>query len=351
MDTLKNLTAILKRKENLTKEHIKVSIDMLVSEKVEFSQKESFLISFAKKGETIPEIASFIDYFLELSRDPELSDFSENAIDLCGTGGDRAGSFNISTFVSFIIASAGIPVIKHGNRSISSKCGSADLLEAIGIPLEVEKSKRQEGVKFLNYAFLFAPSFHPAFRHIAPVRKKLAKKGIITIFNILGPMINPARPGFQLLGVYSEKLVSKISESLDQSGKKSGFVIHGRVKGNATIQGIDELSSCGENIVQGFGQNSSTKKTIWDVEKFGCNSSPIGHIAGGDLSENLRIMEHLLDGSASTGLTDSILMNASLAFLTTGRTKSLEEGVDLAKKLLKDGTVKTWLAEATTFFK
>ena len=149
----------------------------------------------------------------------------------------------------------------------------------------------------------------------------------------------------------TEKLVSKISESLDQSGKKSGFVIHGRIKGNATIQGIDELSSCGENIVQGFGQNSSTKKTIWDVEKFGCNPAPIEHIAGGDLSENLRIMERLLDGSASTGLTDSILMNASLAFLTTGRTKHLEEGVDLAKKLLKDGTVKTWLAEVTTFFK
>ena len=137
MDTLKNLTAILKRKENLTKEQIKVSIDMLVSEKVEFSEKESFLISFSQKGETISEIASFIDSFLELSKDPELSDFSENAIDLCGTGGDRAGSFNISTFVSFIIAAAGIPVIKHGNRSISSKCGSADLLEAIGIPLEV----------------------------------------------------------------------------------------------------------------------------------------------------------------------------------------------------------------------
>jgi anthranilate phosphoribosyltransferase len=351
MDTLKNLTSILKRKENLTKEQIKVSIDLLVSEKVEFSEKESFLISFAQKGEIISEIASFINYFLELSRDPELSDFSENAIDLCGTGGDRAGSFNISTFVSFIIAAAGIPVIKHGNRSISSKCGSADLLEAIGIPLEVEKNKRQEGVKFLNYAFLFAPAFHPAFKHIAPVRKELAKKGVITIFNILGPMINPARPGYQLLGVYSEKLVSKISESLDQSGKKSGFVIHGRIKGNATIQGIDELSSCGENIVQGFGQNSSTKKTIWDVEKFGCNSAPIEHIAGGDLSENLRIMERLLDGSASTGLTDSILMNASLAFLTTGRTKNLEEGVDLAKKLLKDGTVKTWVAEVTTFFK
>ena len=351
MDTLKNLTAILKRRENLTKEQIKLSIDMLVSEQIDFSDKESFLISFSQKGETISEIASFIHYFLKLSTDPELSDFSENAIDLCGTGGDKAGSFNISTFVSFIVAAAGIPVIKHGNRSISSKCGSADLLEAIGIPLEVEKNKRQEGVKFLNYAFLFAPAFHPAFKHIAPVRKELAKKGIITIFNILGPMINPARPGYQLLGVYSEKLVSKISESLDQSGKKGGFVIHGIIKGNPTVQGIDELSSCGENIVQGFGYISSTKKTIWGLEQFGFEPAPIEHIAGGDLSKNLQIMEQLLNGNASTGLTDSILMNASLAFLTTGITDNLEEGVELAKKLLQDGTVKTWVEKVTAFFK
>jgi len=351
MDTLKNLTDSLSRKENLTEEEIKTSIDMLVSNQVKFSEKENFLTAFAQKGETVTEIASFIYYFLELSRDPELSEFSKNAIDLCGTGGDQAGSFNISTFVSFILASAGAPVIKHGNRSISSKCGSADLLEAIGIPLEVEKSKMNEGLKRLNYAFLFAPAFHPAFKNIAPVRKELAKKGIISIFNILGPMINPARPSYQVLGVFSENLVSNISESLDKSGKKGGFVIHGRIEGHSSIKGIDELSSCGENIVQGFGQNSSTKKTSWGVEKFGCKYSPVKDIEGGDLSQNLQIMEQLLNGSAPTGLTNSILMNASLAFFTIGRTKNLEEGMELAKKLLTDGTVKTWLGKVTAFFK
>ena len=131
-------------------------------------------------------MTSFVNCFLKLSKNPELGDISARAIDLCGTGGDKAGSFNISTFVSFILASSGIPVIKHGNRSISSKCGSADLIEAIGIPLEIDNKARMESLKSLNYSFLFAPSFHPAFKNIAPVRKELAKKGIITIFNILG---------------------------------------------------------------------------------------------------------------------------------------------------------------------
>ena len=351
MNDIKKLTDSLNRKENLTKEEIKTSIDILVSDQVACSDKENFLTAFAHKGETVSEISSFIYYFLKLSKDPELSDISKRAIDLCGTGGYKAGSFNISTFVSFILAAAGIPVIKHGNRSISSKCGSADLLESIGIPIEVEKIKRQEGLKVLNYAFLFAPAFHPSFKNIAPVRKKLAQKGIISIFNILGPMINPARPSYQLLGVYSDNLVSNVSESLNESGKKGGFVIHGRIDGHPSIKGIDELSSCGENIVQGFGQNSSTKKASWTVEKFGCKPSPIKDIEGGDLSRNIQIMKLLLNGSAPTGLTDSIQMNASLAFLTVGRTKNLEEGMELAKKLLSDGTVKAWLNKVTTFFK
>ena len=330
MDSLKNYTTSLKDRKDLDAVQIRFCIDQLISEKVDFKDKENFLTCLSQKGETVEEIASFIDYFRVLARDPELQNFAEKAIDLCGTGGDKAGSFNISTFVSFIIASSGIPVIKHGNRSISSKCGSADLLEAIGIPLEVENIKRAEGMKKLNYSFLFAPSFHPAFKHIAPVRKELAQKGVITIFNILGPMINPARPSYQLLGVYSKGLVSKIGNSLHRSGLKGGFAIHGCIEGHTSIKGVDELTSCGKNIVQGFGQNSS--------------------ITGGNLEQNLYLMKQLLSGNAPKGLTDSILMNASLAFFTTARTQHYVEGVELAQQLLKDGIVKKWLDRVTTFF-
>ena len=350
MYSLKNLTASLNEKTDLGTDQIKFCIDQLVSEEVDFSEKENFLISLSQKGETAGEISSFIKYFRVLSKDPGLEVFSEAAIDLCGTGGDKAGSFNISTFVSFILASSGTPVIKHGNRSISSKCGSADLLEAIGIPLDIDKHKRIEGMKKLNFSFLFAPSFHPAFKHIAPVRKELAKKGIISIFNILGPMINPAQPGYQLLGVYSKNLVSKVSNSLHQSGIKGGYVIHGCIEGHSTITGVDELTSCGKNLAQGFGQNLSKVETNFNPENFGLSKSPIEHLSGGDLKQNLNLMNQLLSGTAPSGLINSILMNASLAFQTTGRTKDLNEGVDLARQLLEDVIVKKWLNQITTFF-
>ncbi len=351
MDSIKELTSLLQKRKNLDANQIRFCIDQLISDKVDSLDKEAFLTFLSIKGETIEEIASFISYFRELALDPALESVNENAVDLCGTGGDKAGSFNISTFVSFLVASSGIPVIKHGNRSISSKCGSADLIEAIGIPLEVTNKKRREGMKTLNYSFLFAPSFHPAFRHIAPVRKELAAKGVISIFNILGPMINPARPEYQLLGVYSEDLVSKISASLQQSGTKGGFVVHCAIKGNPSINGVDELTSCGQNIVQGFGKNSSKEKTTLELAEFGFLPTPIAEIAGGNLKQNLDLLNQLLSNEASTGLTQSVLMNASLAFIATGRTQNYKEGVEIAQMLLHDGVVKNWLNRVTEFFR
>ena len=164
MDSLEYFTQLLRDKQNLENNQIRLCINFLTDEKVLLRAKEDFLLSLALKGETANETAAFINYFRELARDPELHEFSDQAIDLCGTGGDRAGSFNISTFVSFILASAGVPVIKHGNRSISSKCGSADLLEAIGIPIELDTGRINESMKRLSFTFLFAPSFHPAFK-------------------------------------------------------------------------------------------------------------------------------------------------------------------------------------------
>ena len=350
MDSLENFTQLLRDKQNLEDDQIRLCIDFLTAEKVLLEEKEDFLLSLALKGETAEETASFINYFRELARNPELHEFSEQAIDLCGTGGDRAGSFNISTFVSFILASAGVPVIKHGNRSISSKCGSADLLEAIGIPLELDINQINESIKQLSFTFLFAPSFHPAFKHIAPVRKELAKKGIITIFNILGPLINPARPGFQLLGVYAQELVSRIGNSLKQTGIKSGYVVHGCVDDHPTITGVDELTSSGQNIICGFEQKKGIRNQIWGPEKFGLEYSNISDIKGGDLKRNLELMNLLLNNRAPKGLTSSVLMNAALAFMTVGKTNNLQEGVGLARQLLIDGKVKKWLDAVRTFY-
>ena len=350
MESLKKFTDLLVKKENLVSEQVRSCIDLLVSDKVGLTDKECFLSALAQKGETVQEITSFINYFRELARDPGLEKFAGNAIDLCGTGGDKAGSFNISTFVSFLVASSGTPVIKHGNRSISSKCGSADLIEAVGIPLEMENEKLLKSMNELNYAFLFAPSFHTAFKNIAPVRKSLANKGVITIFNILGPMINPARPSFQLLGVYSRNLVSKIGNALNLSGNKGGFVVHGCLKNKSGVTGVDELTSSGENIVCGIGRNSNLHETSWNAEEFGLSYEPFEDLKGGDLKRNLNLMNALLNNEAPTGLTNSILMNASVAFLAAGRSNDLKEGVEIAKKLLRDGVVKNWLHRANTLF-
>ena len=168
----------LKSNQNLSQGELTDCIQEITKESVSLIDKKDFLKSLAKKGETEEEFEVFVREFRKLSIDPELGDITNRAIDLCGTGGDRAHSFNISTFVSFLVASAGVPVIKHGNRSVSSKCGSADLIEAIGIPINPTKEKIREGLKELGYCFLFAPHFHPSFKHIGPVRKELAKERI-----------------------------------------------------------------------------------------------------------------------------------------------------------------------------
>ena len=245
LNELSSLTARLREKSDLTRSHIKTAIDLLIQEAGDPSSKADFLVALADKGESQQEITHFVSIFRELAKNPELEEFAPRAIDLCGTGGDKAGSFNVSTFVSFVIASAGVPVIKHGTRSISSKCGSADLLEAIGIPLEAELSRIKEGLKELNFAFLFAPSFHPAFKNIAPVRKELAARGIITIFNRLGPMINPARPAFQLLGVYDPRFIQKMGQALKENGLTGALIGHGKIQEDQN-SGLDELTACGK---------------------------------------------------------------------------------------------------------
>lgn len=349
LNELPSLTTHLHEKSDLDRNQVRTAIDLLIQEDVNANAKADFLVALAEKGESQQEITHFVSCFRELAKDPELEDFAPRAIDLCGTGGDQAGSFNVSTFVSFVIASAGVPVIKHGNRSISSKCGSADLLEAIGIPLDPQLHLIKEGLKELDFAFLFAPSFHPAFKHIAPVRKELAARGIITIFNRLGPMINPAKPAFQMLGVYDPRYIEKMGQALEGNGLTGALIAHGKIQG-CEISGVDEITACGENLIFGFGEISTTQIESWSPDKWGMNIHPFEHLAGGDLERNLEIMKALLEGKGPEGLRATIAMNASAAFRISGKTNSLEEGVELAEALISDGKVKEWVEKVSSFF-
>ena len=199
MNKIEDILEKLIKQKHLTIEESKKIAQIIFDENLSNEKITLILTLLFQKKETFEEIFGFVEYLKSKCKKITLEG---KIMDTCGTGGDKANSFNISTFVSFLVASAGIPVIKHGNRSISSKCGSADLIEGIGIPLDAPLPIMRSSMEKLNYTFLFAPKFHPAFKHIAPVRKALAKEGIITIFNLLGPTINPAKPANQVLGVF-----------------------------------------------------------------------------------------------------------------------------------------------------
>ena len=207
MQTLKPITDVLFAGGNLQPDQAEALAELLISPEVSQESKRDCLLALAVKGETATEVAAFARTFRGQAVDPNVGEWASRAIDVCGTGGDGSGTFNISTAVSFIVAAAGIPVFKHGNRSITSKCGSADLMEALGIKIDAESERMRDSLHELNFCFFYAPAYHPAFKEIMPVRRALAEAGQRTIFNLLGPLINPGRPAFQLLGVFSKEWV------------------------------------------------------------------------------------------------------------------------------------------------
>ena len=322
--------------------------ELLTDPSVEIGEKRDFLVALSKKGESVTEVAAFASIFRELAVDPGVAAWAADAIDVCGTGGDGAHTFNISTAVSFIVAAAGVPVFKHGNRSITSKCGSADLLEALGFDLQAPTEFQKASLETLNFCFFFAPAYHPAFKDIMPVRKALAADGQRSIFNLLGPLINPGKPAHQLLGVYSDRWVIPLAEALDKLGLKSGLVAHGCPTRD---QGLDELSCAGENHLSGFGRLSG----LHSFPKLGdLNLSPcdLPALQGGDTPHNLKIINGLKDGDTaeiSIGLRDSIILNAGAALWIVGKSESLASGVNTARETIDSGLLRDWMQRAQNF--
>ena len=222
MSTLAELTTQLVAGQELTKGEVEVAVMALAGTEVSDEGKGAFLAALAAKGETAEEVAAFAVAFRARAINPGVEAWAPRAIDIVGTGGDHAGGFNISSLVVLTLASAGVTVMKHGNRGITSKCGSADLLAALGVNLEAPPEKLRRALDELGFVFFFAPAFHPTFKHIVPVRKALAAKGQRTVFNILGPLINPGRPAHVLLGAFAEPWVRKLAGALDALGPRRG---------------------------------------------------------------------------------------------------------------------------------
>lgn len=287
------------------------------------TQLAALLTALRMKGETPDEVAGFADAMRTHAVPfPAQGDW----IDTCGTGGDRAGTFNLSTTVAFIAAGAGLKVAKHGNRSASSKTGGADVLEALGVDLEMSPETAARCLDQVGVTFLFAPRYHPAMRHVAPVRREL---GVPTVFNLLGPLCNPARPRRQVLGVYRPELVDLMIHALHGLGATHAMVVHG-------LSGLDELTLDGPSLVAELKEGTIRRYQIQPSD-VGLSDAPISALAGGDAQENARILQRLLSGEEKGARRDASLLNAGAVLVVGGKASTLQEGVDLAREALDAG--------------
>lgn len=341
------LTAAIVPGSELSPQEVAHAAHTLADETVPPADKETFLETLSKRGESPGEITAFAQKFRDLARNPGLERWADRAVDVCGTGGDRSGTFNVSTVVAFVLAAGHIPVIKHGNRSITSSCGSADLLEAIGVKLDADAAQLQRSMNELNFVFLFAPLYHPAFKAIVPVRKTLATRGVRTVFNLLGPLLNPARPAFQLMGVPAESLVAPIAHALDGLGLKAAYAVHCR---GPEGQAYDELTVVGRNRASGAGRLRGSEFTF-DAASVGLNPGAPADLIGGDKTANLALLDRLLEGRAPAALVDSIVLNAATALHACGKAGSIRDGIGTAREWLLGGAVRRWLDKVRDFYR
>jgi anthranilate phosphoribosyltransferase len=287
------------------------------------AQIGGFLVALRLKGETAEEIAGCAEAMREhvLAVKPQRGDL----VDTAGTGGDGARTFNISTAAALVAAAAGAGVAKHGNRAVSSASGSADVLEALGFSLELEPERIERSIDELGFGFLFAPTHHPAMRHAAPVRRELAAR---TVFNVLGPLTNPAGARAQVVGVYAPELVPTIADVLLSLGATRAFVVHG-------AGGVDELSPAGPNLVCEVADGEVRRREI-DPLELGVPRCASEDLRGGEPEDNARTIHEIFAG-ADGGRRDAVLLNAAGAIAAAGHAKDLEEGLGVAREAIDSG--------------
>lgn len=289
-------------------------------------QKSALLVALRMKGETPEEITGAALAMRERVTPLELDDLRETLVDTCGTGGDGRGSFNISTIAALVAAGAGANVAKHGNRAVSSSCGSADLLAALGVNLDLDAPRMSAVLRRAGIAFLFAPKLHPAMSAVAPVRREL---GVRTIFNVLGPLTNPAFARRQVLGVYSERLVETVARVLAALGAVHALVVHSR-------DGLDEISVSAPTLVCEV-RDGEIRTYELTPEEIGVASHPIEAVAGGDVRTNAGIARAVLGGASDTAHRDIVIANAGAALYVGGSAATIREGVALAGDSIASG--------------
>lgn len=321
----------LSRKQDLSYETARDVMNEIMNGETTDVQKSAYLTALSMKGETIEEITgsaeAMRDHALQVNHGMEV-------LEIVGTGGDGSNSFNISTTASLIIAAAGVPVAKHGNRAASSKSGAADCLEALGVNISVEPEKAVELLHEAGICFLFAQKYHTAMKHVGPIRKEL---GIRTVFNILGPLTNPARASIQVMGVYDESLLEPMAKVLSNLGVKKGMVVYGQEK-------LDEISICGPTSICCFKDGKIQMDTI-TPESVGLKRGSRGDLLGGTPAENAAITRAILEGRERGAKRDAAVINAAAALLVAGKADSLAKAVELAEETIDSGKARLKLEQ------
>ena len=335
-------------REDLTEAEMIEVMDQIMSGAATPAQIASFITALRMKGETVDEITGAARVMrdralpirvgksvLGIDRD-EINLDRETILDTCGTGGSGTNSFNISTTVAFVVSACGVKVAKHGNRAVSSSCGSADVLEALGVNLDVTPETVERSISEIGIGFLFAPALHGAMKHAIGPRREI---GIRTIFNILGPLTNPAGADCQVLGVYREDLVEKLALVLKKLGCRRGFVVHG-------CDGMDEITLTGESTIAEISAEG-VKLSRVTPEQFGLERAPLTELHGGDAQNNAAIVRDILAGKESAKRR-IVLLNAAYALVASGKAADVEDGIRIAADTIDSGRAAKQLERLVT---
>jgi anthranilate phosphoribosyltransferase len=320
----------------LSPREVEVAANLLLDPAVADAKKEHLLEALARKGESLGEIAGFVEVFLEHAVNPHvgLLDLEGPTLDVCGTGGDQLGLFNVSTTAMFIAAAAGAVVVKHGNRGITSPSGGADVLEALGIRIDLPPDKFRRCLGKAGVGFMFAPMYHPAFKAVVAVRKTLAARGVRTIFNIIGPLLNPANPQCQLVGVFSRELCPAFAEILERLGRDSVWVVHGTTGDGRSV---DEMSLMGSTRICKAGTYQDLEDEEVRPRDFGLHHAEVADLQGGDAMVNAAILESILAGRETGPKRDMVLMNAGAALACAGLADDIGDGIEISREMLTSG--------------
>jgi anthranilate phosphoribosyltransferase len=326
----------LEAHQDLSPREVEVAVALLLDPEAPDDKKERILEALSVKGESPAEIAAFVEAFLAYSVDPKIGDLELEGptLDVCGTGGDQLNLFNVSTTAMFISAAAGAVIVKHGNRGITSKSGGADVLEELGVRIDLPAEGFRRCLKVAGVGFMFAPLYHPAFQSVSAARKALGARHVRTIFNLIGPLLNPARPQCQMVGVFVRELCPAFAEILGRLGRESAWVVHGTTGDGRSV---DEVSLMGSTRICKDGAYQDQEDTEVRPRDFGLKHAEVEELQGGDAKVNAAILEAILGGRETGPKRDMVLMNSGAALACAGLADNLGDGIEISREMISSG--------------